>query len=212
MANHNIPNRPAGTDPRSIADILGNFDYITDITEGLAAGNGFDSKAIDTPSIADGAIEATQLATDAVETAKIKDSAVTVAKLAAGVIQAGRVAATGQLTVGDNYSDIPGASVPITVARASLLIVIMTFDFYHSNGTAFFGALNLGGSVQVPVAHCTHANGANNERRCLTQTVVASIGAGTVTAKLQAKKNGSTAVVGQFDTANTGFTYIVVPG
>lgn len=42
-----------------------------------------DAKAIDTGSIADGAIEALQLNTDAVETAKIKDANVTQAKLSA---------------------------------------------------------------------------------------------------------------------------------
>lgn len=46
MASHNIPNRPAGGDTRSIADILANFDYITSLTEGLAEGSGFDAGAI----------------------------------------------------------------------------------------------------------------------------------------------------------------------
>lgn len=64
------------------ADAAGRAVFEDDFFDAATIARVVDAKAVDTGSIADGAIEALQLATDAVETAKIKDDNVTQAKLA----------------------------------------------------------------------------------------------------------------------------------
>jgi hypothetical protein len=128
------------------------------------------------------------------------------------LFQAGRVAAGGKLVTTNVYQDIPGASKTLVVPQASILLAVATFDFYAgANSTDFYGLLNIDG-IAGPPALSTEILGASGNRRLpITQNYSSKLAAGNRTVKMQAKKNGTEAVVAELETTNTGFLYLLIP-
>lgn len=83
----------AGEAGFATADASGRAIFEDDFFDAATVARVVDAKAIDTGSIADGAIEALQINADAVTTAKILNSNVTTAKIADANVTAGKLAA-----------------------------------------------------------------------------------------------------------------------
>lgn len=129
-----------------------------------------------------------------------------------GAFQSGRVSCTSKPALGTSFTDITGASTTLTVARASILVAVATFDVAIENEGLFTGNLNIDGTTY---ADCTlfGDSGSNsiNSRSCVTQGYRAKLAAGSRTVKMVGKKSGAGIVGEIFSTANTGFTYFLYP-
>lgn len=151
--------------------------------------------AVTTAKLAGESVTAAKLAANAVEEAKIKDKAVTSrkAKLTAGIEPA-----TGNLTLTGAFQDVPGASLAITPAVASLLLVTAVFDLeVHSEGPQVYavGGLNVDGEDEEETAVTGILPPGNNIiiRQTVSQVYAIPLTAAAHTIKLRAKREGSVA-------------------
>lgn len=132
-----------------------------------------------------------------------------------GLFKMASVGASGNLTPGGPYQDVPGTSVTVTVARASLALVTTTFDFVmagsSSGGAECIGALNVDGSNQAAIARAEGFANATLWKTAATvgQDYVIPLDVGAHTLKLQARKEN----VGNAECrkTNTRLAYLVLP-
>lgn len=126
------------------------------------------------------------------------------------LFQAGRVQAGGKGTLTSSYSDIPGASVTLTVPQASLLLAVATFDVAVPESTFFTGNLNIDGATGPEcILAAPISLGGDRIREAVTQVYFKELAAGSKTVKMVGKRNGADVEI--FNAANTGFLYLLVP-
>jgi hypothetical protein len=131
-----------------------------------------------------------------------------------GLFKAGKVKSSGDLTLTTSFQDVPDATLSITPAIPSLLIVTATFDFDSPNGQGrqgpFEGELNVDAASQVGEAIYTGGVAAGDGGRAtVAQNWMVTLAAGAHTVKLRAK-----ATPGLSDICrgtHTGFTYLLIP-
>jgi hypothetical protein len=129
---------------------------------------------------------------------------------------AGRVAASGDLTLTTALVDVPSASLAITPVVASKLLVVATWDFDCTNDTPAAGVhtatgdLLLDGVSQGTVdVGFTNQGTANSEwRDAATRVYSIALTAAAHTVKMQAKKNAALTAFAR--SADTGFLYALI--
>jgi hypothetical protein len=134
---------------------------------------------------------------------KIADAAATSRKIAPTT---GLVTASGNLSLTSSNQDVPGASLSITPAVASVLLVTASFDAQASNSGQFVGLIELDG-VQVGTFARHYASTAS-ERATVTALARLVLDAGPHTVKLRGSNLVGT--LGTIHAPSTGFSYMLV--
>jgi hypothetical protein len=148
----------------------------------------------------------------AVEEEKIKDGATTSrkSKLSVGVVSA----SGSDLTLTTSYQDVPGASLEITPAVASVLLVHAVFDLgFIAGASAVFEAVGTmkvdSDAEQARLAVLTvRLVTTESQRASVAQTYAIPLTAAKHTLKLRAKRGAENGAVCY--TANTSFSYLLL--
>lgn len=152
------------------------------------------NEAAETGKIKNLAITAAKLAASAVEEAKIKDGAVTSrkAKLTAGVVSTAE-----NLTLTTSYQDVPGATLEITPAVASILKVTAFFDLDTRENTIAVGSIKVDAKAEETIAARVSSGISLDVSTDLTQRAVTGqvwtvpLTAAAHTVKMRVKREGS---------------------
>lgn len=131
-----------------------------------------------------------------------------------GLFRADRVSASGLLTLTTSFADVPGASLSITTAVPSLLLVNAVADFENLLSAAgeqqSIGVLNVDGTDRGEELISGFPIGAiQTARETVAQAFCISLTAGAHTIKLRAKCGGTHTSRAHFP--GTGFTYLLIP-
>lgn len=117
--------------------------------------------------------------------------------------------ASGALSLGTSYSDVPGASLSFATQRANVVCLVMAvFDFSNANGYSAdnFGTFNVNGTDWTPPAEMVAATaGAGAPRTVVPQNWAVTLGAaGSYTFKLRGRKSASDGVAHNINYSGTG--------
>ena len=129
-----------------------------------------------------------------------------------GLFKPGRVSASGTLALTTSYQDVPGASLSITPAVPSLLLVLATANLELANPSSAAEALatlNVDGSDRADKMRLTSIISAGLAGGTFTQGYDVSLSAAAHTVKMRAKRVNAES--GACQEANTGFLYLLIP-
>lgn len=196
---------------------------VATIGTGKVTADKLGGSSVETGKVKDGAVTAGKLASSAVEEAKIKDGAVTEAKHADGSVTsrkakltAGVVEASESWALTLVYEDAPGASLEITPAVPSLLLVTAVFCFGWENADtqSAQGTISLDGVDQTSMAVLTNTVPGATGADALTtvpQVYSLSLSAAKHTVKMRARRVAAGPAAGVlFATERTRFIYQLV--
>jgi len=169
--------------------------------------------AVGTAEIAANAVGNSEVAADAVDNAEIKDRAVTSRKI---VLDCGVVEATGDLNAMKGfYADVPGASLAITPAVASYILITAHWTVINdSSGVmGIAGLLNLDAadltSEKIPITIFTSTGGIYGGRQTVSMSYKLRLTAAAHTIKMRAKDPTDLGFA-RCEADGTRFTYMLV--